>query len=126
MDLQLASKRVFISGSTQGIGFAIAQQMAQEGAEVILHGRTQVKVDWAIQKLTALCPEAVVSGISADLAIPEEMEILLQRLPSVDILVNNAGIFEVKDFWEITDANWLHIFNVNVMSAVRLSRYVIF
>lgn len=125
MDLQLASKRAFISGSTQGIGFAIAQQLAQEGAEVILHGRTPAKVDSAIQRLTAGCPEAVVSGIAADLAVPEEMEVLLQLLPAVDILVNNAGIFEVKDFMDITDEQWLHLFNVNVMSAVRLSRHVL-
>ncbi|MBC9910104.1 SDR family NAD(P)-dependent oxidoreductase [Chitinophaga varians] len=125
MDLQLASKRAFISGSTQGIGFAIAQQLAQEGARVIIHGRTPVKVEAAVQRLTACCPEAVVSGIAADLAIPEEMESLLQQLPAVDILVNNAGIFEVRDFMEITDERWLHMFNVNVMSAVRLSRHVL-
>lgn len=122
MDLQLASKRVFISGSTQGIGFAIAQLLAQEGAEVILHGRTQAKVDMAVNRLAAAVPGAGVSGIAADLTVPEETSSLLQQLPPVDILVNNAGIFEVKDFMEITDADWLRFFDANVMSAVRLSR----
>lgn len=125
MDLQLASKRVFISGSTQGIGFAIAQQMAQEGAEVVVHGRTQAKVDLAVQQIRICCPEAALSGIAADLAHAEEIETLLQQLPEIDILVNNAGIFEVKDLMDITDAEWLHMYNVNVMSAVRLSRHVL-
>lgn len=125
MDLQLGSKRAFISGSTQGIGFAVAQHLAQEGAEVVLHGRTQAKVDIAVNRLAASVPDAGVSGIAADLTVPEEAASLLQQLPPVDILVNNAGIFEVKDFMEITDADWLRFFDANVMSAVRLSRHVL-
>lgn len=101
MDLQLASKRAFISGSTQGIGFAVAAYLAQEGAEIIIHGRTQAKVNMAVERLTASLPGAVVTGIAADLAVQEEVEALLQQLPPVDILINNAGIFEVKDFMDI-------------------------
>ncbi|SKA43948.1 NAD(P)-dependent dehydrogenase, short-chain alcohol dehydrogenase family [Chitinophaga eiseniae] len=125
MDLQLASKRAFISGSTQGIGFAIAQYLAQEGAAIIIHGRTQAKVDKTVKRLSDSFPGAVVMGIAADLAVREETEALLQQLPPVDILVNNAGIFEVKDFMDIGDDSWHNFFNVNVMSAVRLSRQVL-
>ncbi|MBC9933327.1 SDR family NAD(P)-dependent oxidoreductase [Chitinophaga qingshengii] len=125
MDLQLNGKTAFISGSTQGIGFAIARQLVQEGAEVILHGRTSAKVDTAVQKLYAEFPAAAVSGRAADLSIPEETARLLQQLPAVDILINNAGVFELRDFEQITDDEWNDIFQVNVMSAVRLSRQVL-
>ncbi|QJB37888.1 SDR family oxidoreductase [Chitinophaga oryzae] len=125
MDVQLVSKRAFISGSTQGIGFAIAQYLAQEGAEVILHGRTPAKVDKAVKRLAALVPEAIVTGMAADLSVQEEVTTLLQQLPPVDILVNNAGIFEVKDFMDVTDDSWSHFFDINVMSAVKLSRQVL-
>ncbi|WP_212002060.1 SDR family NAD(P)-dependent oxidoreductase [Chitinophaga sp. HK235] len=125
MDLQLSGKTAFISGSTQGIGFAIARQLLQEGAEVILHGRTSAKVDITVQKLRTEFPTAAISGWAADLSIPEETENLLRQLPAVDILVNNAGVFGLRDFESTTDDEWNDIFQVNVMSAVRLSRQVL-
>ena len=123
MDLQLKGKTAFISGSTQGIGFAIAQQLSAEGAAVILNGRTEERVQAAVDKLRKEVPGAIVSGIPADFSRAEEVEELLKKTGPVDILVNNAGIFGPKPFGEITDADWLRFFEVNVMSGVRLSRY---
>lgn len=123
MDLQLNSKTAFISGSTQGIGFAIAKQMAKEGVTVIINGRTQEKINLAIQAITDEVPHAKVTGIAADFSSKEEVEKLMEQLPSVDILINNVGIFELKNFNDISDEEWFNIFNINVMSGVRLSRY---
>ncbi|ALL07545.1 oxidoreductase [Pedobacter sp. PACM 27299] len=125
MDLQLKSKTAFISGSTQGIGFAIAKQLLAEGAKVIINGRTQKKIDLAIQSLIREIPGADVSGIAADFSQTEEVNELLAKLPNIDILINNVGIFELKPFTEITDQDWAHIFEVNVMSGIRLSRQLL-
>ena len=125
MDLQLNSKTAFISGSTQGIGFTVAKQLLKEGADVIINGRTQDKIDVAIRKLKDEMPFANVSGIAADFSSKEEVEGLLKQLPPVDVLINNVGIFELKDFNDIDDEEWLNIFNVNVMSGVRLSRHLL-
>lgn len=113
MDLQLKGKTAFISGSSQGIGFAIAAQLLKEGAAVIINGRNKEKLDRAVAQLQ---PLGEVSGIAGDIAD------VVHEVPAVDILVNNVGIFELKPFFELTDADWLHFFNVNVMSSVRLSR----
>ncbi|RFM33031.1 SDR family NAD(P)-dependent oxidoreductase [Chitinophaga silvisoli] len=113
MDLQLKGKTAFISGSSQGIGFAIAAQLLKEGAAVIINGRNKEKLDQAVAQLQ---PLGEVSGIAGDIAD------VVHEVPAVDILVNNVGIFELKSFFELTDADWLHFFNVNVMSSVRLSR----
>lgn len=123
MDLQLKGKTAFISGSTQGIGFAIAQGLLREGANVIINGRSEAKVAEAVQKLSALSVSAEVSGVAADFSKVDEVNALLARLPDVDILVNNAGIFEPKAFTDISDEEWFRFFEVNVLSGVRLARY---
>lgn len=122
MDLQLQSKTAFISGSTQGIGYAIARQLLTEGATVIINGRNQAKIEEALQKLRQEIPQADVSGIAADFSNVEQVNALIDALPQVDILINNVGVFELKGFTEITDEQWLSIFEINVMSSIRLSR----
>jgi NAD(P)-dependent dehydrogenase (short-subunit alcohol dehydrogenase family) len=122
MDLQLKGKTAFVSGSTQGIGFAIAKQLLQEGATVTINGRSQQKIDEAVAKLNQQVPGAKAAGITADFSKVAEVDQLISKLGAVDILVNNAGIFEPKPFTEITDAEWLRFFEVNVLSGVRLSR----
>lgn len=122
MDLQLKQKTAFISGSTQGIGFAIAQKLAEEGATVVLNGRTEPKTQQAVQRLRDTVPGAQVSGVAADFTRPAEIKLLLDELPVIDILVNNVGIFELRAFQEVDDSSWANIIDVNLMSGVRLSR----
>ncbi|MEC5143255.1 SDR family oxidoreductase [Chitinophaga sp. 212800010-3] len=124
MNLQLENKNVFISGSTQGIGFAIAQKLLSEGAHVIINGRHSQKVNSSVEKLTSEFPAARVSGIAADFSKVNEIENLLHQLPKIDVLVNNIGIFNIKPFADISDDEWEEIFQVNVMSGVRLSRKI--
>ena len=112
-----------MSGSTQGIGFAIAQKLLEEGATVIVNGRSEDRVNAAVEKLKGLVPDANISGIAADFSKVAEVNALLEKLPDIDILVNNAAIFEPKPFVEITDEDWFKFFEINVMSGVRLSRY---
>ncbi|MGO4289024.1 SDR family NAD(P)-dependent oxidoreductase [Chitinophaga sp. RAB17] len=123
MDLQLKGKRALVSGSTQGIGFAIALQLLKEGATVIINGRSTARINEAIAKLKQEVPTADVTGVAADFSNAAEVQQLLDQVKDVDILVNNAGIFEPKPFVEITDEEWLRFFEVNVLSGVRLSRY---
>lgn len=123
MDLQLKGKTAFISGSTQGIGFAAAKLLLQEGATVIINGRSEARVKEAVQKLKDLVPNGPVSGVAADFTKLDDVQQLMDKLPSVDILVNNAGIFEPKAFEDIPDEDWYRFFEVNVMSGVRLSRH---
>src|SRR5712671_1335597 len=122
MNLKLNGKTALVSGSTAGIGYAIALGLAREGARVFVNGRTQARVDAALAKIRQEVPDAKVEGIAEDLGTATGCERLAGRLPSVDILVNNLGIFEPKAFAEIPDADWLRMFEVNVMSGVRLSR----
>lgn len=122
MDLKLKGRRAFISGSSQGIGFAIAQQLLAEEAEVIINGRDEAKMNAAVTALKEQFPDAVVSGITADFSVKEQVEALLNQLNGIDILVNNVGIFELKDFAGTTDEDWYNMFEVNVMSSVRLSK----
>lgn len=122
MDLQLRSKTAFVSGSTQGIGFAIARQLLAEGAKVIINGRTGEKINQVLAKLKEEMPSADVSGIAADFSKGDEIEQLLAGLPDIDILVNNVGIFDLRPFFDIQDSDWTRFFEVNVMSGVRLSR----
>ncbi|MBO9154167.1 SDR family NAD(P)-dependent oxidoreductase [Chitinophaga sp. GCM10012297] len=122
MDLQLKGKTAFVSGSTQGIGFAIAKQLLQEGVAVTINGRTEARVAEAVEKLKKQVAGAPVTGIAADFSKAADVNMLIRQLPGVDILINNAGIFEPKEFTTITDEEWQRFFDVNVMSGVRLSR----
>lgn len=122
MDLQLKDKRALVSGSTGGIGFAIACRLAAEGAEVILNGRSEASVAAALARLRAALPGAQVSGVAADLAGAAGCAALAAACADVDILVNNLGIFEPKPFEEIADGEWFDFFETNVMSGVRLAR----
>lgn len=122
MDLQLKNKTALVSGSTAGIGYAIAKQLAAEGARVIVNGRTQKRVDAAIKQIIADTGNANISGIPADFSKPHEINALISQLPEVDILINNVAIFEPKSFDAIPDEDWLRFYEVNVMSGIRLSR----
>ncbi|HET7538848.1 MAG TPA: SDR family NAD(P)-dependent oxidoreductase [Polyangiaceae bacterium] len=123
MDFQLQGKRALISGSTAGIGFAIARALAAEGASVIVNGRTEERTAAAVRAIRdSGLADADVRGIAADLGTAAGCEKLVLSEPDVDILVNNVGIFAAKPFAEIADAEWLHFFEVNVLSGVRLSR----
>lgn len=122
MNLQLLDKTALISGSTKGIGFAIASQLAAEGARVIVNGRTAQTVSDALEKIRRVTPEAKLEGFAGDLATAVAVDALLKLFPAVDILVNNLGIFEPRPFEEISDEDWLRFFEVNVLSGVRLSR----
>lgn len=125
MDLKLKRKTAFISGSTSGIGYAVARVLAQEGATVILNGRTEEKLAFAVQRLQDEFSKETVLGLPADFNKVSEVERLLQKLPEVDILVNNVGIYKANSFFEATDADWQQQFNINVMSGVRLSRNIL-
>ena len=122
MDLQLDGKLALVSGSTAGIGFAIANALAREGARVIINGRTDERVKSAIERIRAHNSNAQLEPLAADLGGATGAEEAVRRFPVVDVLVNNLGIFEPKPFEEISDADWLRFFEVNVMSGVRLSR----
>jgi NAD(P)-dependent dehydrogenase (short-subunit alcohol dehydrogenase family) len=123
MDLQLTNKKALVTGSTAGIGFAIASLLAREGASVVVNGRSQQRVDDALQRIRSENKNAQVTGIAADLGTKEGVALLTGQLTAVDILVNNLGIFEPKLFPEITDEDWLRFVEVNVLSGVRLSRF---
>jgi NAD(P)-dependent dehydrogenase (short-subunit alcohol dehydrogenase family) len=123
MDLQLEGRRALVTGSTAGIGFAIARGLAAEGARVTVTGRTQANVDAALERMRESVPGAQVDGIAADCASAEGAQAMFARLPEVEILVNNLGIYERKSFFEIPDEDWLRLFEVNVMSGVRFSRH---
>jgi NAD(P)-dependent dehydrogenase (short-subunit alcohol dehydrogenase family) len=123
MDLNLKDKVAFVSGSTAGIGYAIAHRFLTEGAQVIINGRTKESVSKAIAELKSQIANAKVSGIAADFSKVNEVNNLIKELPEVDILINNTGIFEPKLFAEIPDEDWFRFFEVNVMSGVRLSRH---
>jgi NAD(P)-dependent dehydrogenase (short-subunit alcohol dehydrogenase family) len=123
MDLQLTNKKALVTGSTAGIGFAIASLLAQEGTSVVVSGRSPQRVEQAVQRMRTDRKTAQVTGIAADLGTKEGVNRLIQDLPEVDILVNNLGIFEPKPLAEITDEDWLRFFEVNVLSGARLSRF---
>ncbi|MBL8643077.1 MAG: SDR family oxidoreductase [Rhodospirillaceae bacterium] len=119
MDLQLKNKRALVSGSTAGIGYAIAEALVRERAAVIVNGRAQKAVDEAVGKLK---PLGSVIGFAGDLSTAEGAAALAKAHPDVDIVVNNLGIFEPKDFEQIPDADWTRFFEINVLSGVRLAR----
>src|SRR5580704_7447822 len=118
MDLQLKDKLAVVTGSTAGIGYAIAEALAREGARVVVNGRTQAAVSEAVAKIGQ-----GALGFAGDLSSVEQATALARKYPDVDILVNNLGIFELKPFEEIPDEDWRRFFEVNVLSGVRLSRH---
>jgi len=122
MDLQLKNKKALVTGSTAGIGFAIAKQLANENAQVYINGRTGERVEVAIKKLKEETGNQDIHGLIADFSNSKDVENLIQQLPEVDILINNVGIFEPKAFRDVPDADWIKFFEVNVLSGVRLAR----
>ncbi|MCY1281451.1 D-beta-hydroxybutyrate dehydrogenase [compost metagenome] len=123
MKIDLSGKRAIVSGSTAGIGLAIARGLAAAGAEVVINGRTQARIDEALHLLRESVPLAKLSGVAADLGSAAGAASFIQQAPDADILVNNLGIFEPKAFFDIPDEDWLHVFEVNVLSGVRLARH---
>ncbi|HEY9681731.1 MAG TPA: SDR family oxidoreductase [Oculatellaceae cyanobacterium] len=122
MDLQLTGKTALVSGSSLGIGFAIAESLAREGAHVWLNSRKQAALEQAIERIKRANPTAVLDGVAADLGTADGVKKVTEKLSKVDILVNNVGIFEPKNFEDIADEDWMKVFEVNVMSGIRLSR----
>lgn len=118
MNLQLQNKKAIVTGGSAGIGLAIARLLAEEGVEVVIPGRNGKKIQEAIASVPG-----VIRGLEADVSTEEGARKLIEAVPDADILVNNLGIYESKDFAEITDADWLHYFEVNLMSGIRLSRH---
>ncbi|MBW4840786.1 MAG: SDR family oxidoreductase [Paenibacillaceae bacterium] len=122
MDLQLKGKITFVTGSTAGIGKAIAVSLAAEGVTVIISGRNAEKVEQAIAEIRAQQPEAVLKPAAAGLGTEEGCRKVMEEHPNLDILINNLGIFEPAEFFDIPDEEWFRFFEVNVMSGVRLAR----
>jgi NAD(P)-dependent dehydrogenase (short-subunit alcohol dehydrogenase family) len=120
MDLHLKDKLALVSGSTAGIGLAIASALASEGARVVVNGRTQAAVDAVVERLRST--GADVQGFAGDLTAAAAAEELARLFPDVEILINNLGIFEPKPFEAISDADWVRFFEANVLSGVRLAR----
>jgi NAD(P)-dependent dehydrogenase (short-subunit alcohol dehydrogenase family) len=125
MDLQLRDRLAIVTGSTKGIGYAIALGLAREGAHVVVNGRSAASVAAAIERMHDEVPSATLHPFAADLATADAAEALIRAFPSPDILVNNLGIFEPKPFEQIPDEDWRRFFEVNVLSGVRLGRLVL-
>lgn len=123
MNMNNAGRLAVVSGSTAGIGFAIAQKLAETGAEVVVNGRTAQRSQEACAALQKLVPTGKFRPVAGDLGTAKGVEDFIKAVPKADILVNNLGIFEEKNFADITDADWQKFFEVNVMSGVRLTRH---
>jgi len=123
MELGLAGKHALVTGSTAGIGFAIAKGLAAEGASVVITGRTQASVDAALKRLKESVPEAKATGIAADCATAAGAKAVFDKVPELDILVNNLGIYGRNPAFEIDDAEWQRFFDTNVMSGIRFTRH---
>ncbi len=121
MNLRLENRLALVTGSTAGIGYAIAATLAGEGAQVIINGRSQAAVDDAASRILSETGNKVL-GFAGDLTKPDVAEAITQMYPKIEILVNNLGIFEPKPFEDIPDADWMRFFDVNVLSGVRLAR----
>ncbi len=122
MNIDLSGTAALVTGSTSGIGHAIAKGLAASGASVVVNGRTEARVEAAVAKLADSVPGARIRGVAADVSTAAGCQALIAAAPEVDILVNNAGIFEPKDFIDIPDEDWVRFFEVNVLSGVRLAR----
>src|SRR5438128_5983665 len=123
MNLELDGKKALVTGSTAGIGFAIAKALAAEGARVIVNGRTDARVNEAITSIRAEIPSAKLEALALDLSQAQAAEEAAERFPDIAILVNNLGVYAPKSFEDISDADWASIIETNFMSGVRLSRY---
>jgi NAD(P)-dependent dehydrogenase (short-subunit alcohol dehydrogenase family) len=123
MNLELTGRSALVTGSTAGIGYAIAHGLVAEGARVVINGRKQGSVDEALARLRESLPNAKADGVAADCASAAGAEAVFARVPEVDILVNNLGIYERKPFFDIPDADWLRFFETNVLSGIRFSRH---
>lgn len=123
MQIDLGNRTAIVTGSTAGIGLAIARGLAAAGARVVVTGRTRPRVDAAIATLRGELPHASVHGVAADLGTADGARALIDAEPAADILVNNLGIFEPKAFFDIPDEDWIRFFEVNVLSGVRLARH---
>jgi len=123
VNLQLHNKTAFISGSTKGIGFSTAQKLLEEGASVIINGRNQKVVDQKVSELKSKFSNDKVTGLAADFSNINEVNLLIERLPSIDILINNLGVFSPAEFLDISDQDWLKIFEINVLSGIKLSKH---
>jgi len=123
MDLKLEGMQALVTGSTAGIGFAIAAALVKEGASVVVSGRTEQRVKAALQQLQPSGARGKVEGLAANLGTADGVQQVIARFPALDILVNNLGIFEVKPFEQISDEDWFRFFEINVLSGVRLSRH---
>jgi NAD(P)-dependent dehydrogenase (short-subunit alcohol dehydrogenase family) len=122
MKIDLSGKTAIVTGSTSGIGLAIARGLAETGASVVVNGRSEASVDVAVASITKAVPVAKVRGVAADVSTAAGCAKLVKAAPSTEILINNISIFEHNDFFDITDEDWTHFFETNVMSGVRLSR----
>jgi NAD(P)-dependent dehydrogenase (short-subunit alcohol dehydrogenase family) len=122
MNIQLSGKTAIVTGSTQGIGFAIARGLADSGATVVINGRSEAAVKRAIAAIEASAPATVVRGVAADLGTAAGCDFLVKAEPRCDILVNNLGIYFLQGFFDIPDSEWARFFEINVMSGVRLAR----
>jgi NAD(P)-dependent dehydrogenase (short-subunit alcohol dehydrogenase family) len=123
VDLKIAGRRALVTGSTSGIGYAIAEGLAREGAQVVVNGRKADSLERAIARIKGAVKGAKVTGVVADAAIAEGAKTIVGQAPDVDILVNNLGIYEPKAFFDIEDADWSKMFEANVMSGARLTRH---
>lgn len=123
--MQLRGRTAFVSGSTGGIGFAVASALSAEGVRVIVNGRSATHVDAAVDRLRVAWPDSSPRGIVADFGDPASVQRLLEQLGEVDVLVNNVGLFGLTAFPDVDDDEWQRYFDVNVMSGVRLSRHLL-
>jgi NAD(P)-dependent dehydrogenase (short-subunit alcohol dehydrogenase family) len=122
MDLKIAGRRALVTGSTSGFGYAIAEGLAREGAQVVLNGRQAKSIESAIARIKEAVKGAKVVGVVADAATAEGAKTIVGQAPEVDILVNNLGIYKRQGFFETPDEDWMHFYEVNVLSGIRFAR----
>jgi NAD(P)-dependent dehydrogenase (short-subunit alcohol dehydrogenase family) len=122
MNIDLGGKTAVVTGSSEGIGFAIARGLASAGATVVVNGRNQAKVEAAVARLVSEFGEGRIRGVAADVGTKEGCSLLIKSVPKTDILINNAGTFDAIDFFEASDEVWDAHWQVNVMAGVRLAR----